>query len=89
MDLRIDTSLSSLELLALPVFTPYSARHLKKEGFLNKLIGAVELVPGISLVATAIEYLAQRFFSKEASLPIPNSPFIELAYVSLNCENCP
>lgn len=74
MSLRITSDLKCHEIALLPLFTPYSVRHLKKEGWLNKIIGIIELFPGISLIATAIEYLANRRFKKPVaeSKPIEN-----------------
>jgi acetoin utilization deacetylase AcuC-like enzyme len=57
MNLDIDTHLTLAEAICLPLFTPFSIRHLRKEGWLNKLIGIIELFPIISLLATGIELL--------------------------------
>jgi acetoin utilization deacetylase AcuC-like enzyme len=62
MNLFINTHLTSSQIFWLPLYTPFSIRHLKKEGWLNKAIGIVELIPGISLVGTGIEWVAQRYF---------------------------
>lgn len=57
MDLVIDTHLTKAQLWLLPIYTPYAIRHLSKEGWLNKVIGILELIPGISLLGTGFEWL--------------------------------
>ncbi len=71
MDYRIETKLSVKELCLLPLFTPYSIRHLKKSGWGNKFIGAIELFPVISLIATVVERCVQACFKKP---PVNTTP---------------
>lgn len=65
MDLSIDTRLNTCEKLLLPVYTPFSVRHLKKGNLLNKVIGIIELFPGISLLASLIELIVHRCFKNK------------------------
>lgn len=61
MNCIIETELSNTQLLFLPLFTPYSVRHLKKSGWLNKVIGVIEIFPVISIIATAIELIVKNY----------------------------
>lgn len=64
MPLRIDTHLTFRQILCLPFFTPFSIRHLEKEGWLNQAIGIAELIPLVSLLGTGIELLVQPYFQE-------------------------
>lgn len=66
MNLLIETHLTFKQMLCLPFFTPFSLRHLHREGWLNKVIGMIELIPLISAVATGLELLIHCFVQKEA-----------------------
>lgn len=67
MDLSINTQLTTLQKVLLPICTPYSIRRLEKDNLLSKVIGVVELCPGISLIASIIEMIAHRCFKKSTN----------------------
>jgi acetoin utilization deacetylase AcuC-like enzyme len=71
MSLNIDISLTNSQIALLPFFTPFSIRHLKKPGWLNKIVGVIELFPGISALATGIELFIHHYFlTRHSSSPL-------------------
>lgn len=65
MDLNIETKLSTRQKILLPLYSPFSIRHLKKQGWLNKLVGGIELFPGICLIGAVLEIAAKKCLSKK------------------------
>jgi len=91
MDLSIDRHLSFRQLCCLPVFTPYSIRHLKKKGWGHKTLGVIELVPIISLLATLLEKMGERNLHAWAQIMAEGSkePVILITDRSIFMEHFP
>jgi hypothetical protein len=70
-DLTIDYSLSIREVLLFPLIPAYGIRHFRKEGWENKIIGAIELCPGIGFVAALIERIVYAIFNSKKSVTPP------------------
>jgi acetoin utilization deacetylase AcuC-like enzyme len=87
MNIKINTDLSFAEKLLLPVYTPFAMRHLNKTNFLNKLIGAIELCPGISLMASLIELVAQRCFKERVVIVANKAVFMRHDTGWRHCES--
>ena len=68
-DLNINYSLTNLEVLAFPFVSAYGLRHLEKEGWLNKLIGVIELFPILGPVVALIEGIVMKIFQKPEEIP--------------------
>lgn len=63
--MSINVQLSTCEKLLLPIYTPFAVRHLKKDNWRHKVIGAIEFFPGISLIASLIELIIHHCFTKK------------------------
>lgn len=66
-DLFISYKLSLLEALAFPLLSTYGIRHMKKSGWKNKIIGAVELFPLLGPIASLVEGCAVAIFRAVAA----------------------
>jgi ribosomal protein S18 acetylase RimI-like enzyme len=63
----IDYSLTPQEILQFPFICPYGLRHIEKPGWLNKLIGVVELFPILGPIVALIERTVYSIFQKYQS----------------------
>jgi hypothetical protein len=63
-DLLINYSLTNFEIFTFPLASAYGLRHLEKEGWLNKVIGVIELFPVLGPIVALIERLVVSVFQK-------------------------
>lgn len=84
-NLAINYSLSFKEQILFPLVPAYGLRHLRQEGYLNKAIGLIELVPVLGPIVALIERAVYEIFRNKAvhapaaapeeiPLPAPSNP---------------
>lgn len=85
-DLSINYSLTNLEMLTFPFVSTYGLRHLEKEGWLNKVIGAIELFPIlgpiVALIERAVVFIFQNSQENQNSSAILSQASSTLNHVS-------